>query len=258
MLVRLAFLSCVFALSAVAAPPAALALAIEKLGAQKSYSWEVINSDPGPVRQQFQTRRGKITMIQQNTSPHLRGSVDLNGDMLIVREWADGLRLDTIVTSRGGVVTRTPEGWMTDREILSALAEEQLKASSATPRHVWLRRADRPDLNRPDQELVPLLRSTGEFEVSDDTYVTRGHVRPGASAGGNPEDAGPPVAVDLTINLSHGLIRDYEVKLEATRSVTRARVQVPVSAQKIVILTYLPVSRIDVPAEARAKLKELE
>ena len=238
-----------------AAPPPALSRALEVLREQRSYSCEIINADPGPVRQQFETRRGKITLVQQNTSPHVRGRTDLAGNTLIEREWEDGLQLTTIVTASGAVVTNTPEGWMTSREILSALAEERLKAEQATPRHIWLRRADRPDLNRPDQELIPLLGSAGEFEVTDDTYLTRGRIRPGAAAGGNPEDA---VEVSVTINLANGLIRDYEVRIEATHTLTRARFQVPVSSQRIVILTYLPVAGIDLPAEAQAKLNRLE
>ena len=36
---------------------------------------------------------------------------------------------------------------------------------------------------------------------------------------------------------------------------TRARISVPVTEQRIVILTYVPVNRIDIPIEAREKLK---
>ena len=53
--------------------------------------------------------------------------------------------------------------------------------------------------------------------------------------------------------MSGGIIRDYEVKIEGTRSVSGARIQLPVSDQRIVILTYLPV-KIDIPDEAREKL----
>src|SRR5215207_6540439 len=80
-----------------AAPPAALVSSLEYLRDQKSYSWEVINGDPGPVAQQFQTRRGTVTTVQQSTAPNMKGQVDRNGDMLIQREWSDGLRLDTII-----------------------------------------------------------------------------------------------------------------------------------------------------------------
>ena len=58
----------------------------------------------------------------------------------------------------------------------------------------------------------------------------------------------------VTMNVRNGMIRDYEVKIDATRRATRARIAVPISEQRIVILTYVPVSRIDVPEEARAKL----
>ncbi len=69
-----------------AAPPAALATALEHLRDQKSYSWETINSDPGPVAQQFETKRGTITSVQQSTSPNIKGQLDRNGDILIRRE----------------------------------------------------------------------------------------------------------------------------------------------------------------------------
>jgi hypothetical protein len=238
-----------------AAPPAALASALEYLRDQKSYSWEVINGDPGPVAQQFQTRRGTVTTVQQSTAPNIKGQLDRNGDMLIHREWSDGLRLDTIITTDGTMVTKTPEGWLTDREILTAQAEERLRGQTPTARYLWLRRADRPDIRRPDQELVPFLKSSGEFESLADSYVTKLRSRAGDPTKPNEDDAEPGTNVTVTMNLRGGIIRDYEVKIDATRRATRARISVPVSEQRIVILTYVPVSRIDIPYEAREKLK---
>ena len=80
------------------------------------------------------------------------------------------------------------------------------------------------------------------------------------SRGGDPgkpneTDDEPGSSVTVTMNLRNGVIRDYEVKVEATRRATRARISIPVSDQRIVILTYLPISRIDVPTEAKEKLK---
>ena len=165
--------------AAMAVPPSALASALEYLRDQKSYSWEVINSDPGPVAQQFQTRRGTVTTVQQSTAPNIKGQVDRNGDMLIERQWTDGLRLETIITTDGSMVTKTPEGWLTDREILTAQAEERLRGQAPTQRYLWLRRADRPDIRRPDQELVPFLKSNAEFETLADSYVTKIRSRAG-------------------------------------------------------------------------------
>jgi hypothetical protein len=237
-----------------AAPPAALVAALEALRDQKSYSWEVINADPGPVAQQFETRRGTVTTVQQNTSPNLKGQIDRHGDMLIRREWSDGLRLDTIITAGGAMVTLTPEGWLNDREILTAQAEERLRGQSPTPRFSWLRRADRPDIRRPDQELVPLLKNSGPFEFTGDSYVVHLRSRAGDPARPNEDDAEPATNVTVTMNLRGGVIRDYEIKIEATRRTARTRIAIPVSEQRIVILTYVPISRIDIPAEARAKL----
>jgi hypothetical protein len=254
-LVRCAFLALAFSSTASAAPPAGLASALEYLRDQKSYSWEVINSDPGPVAQQFETRRGTITTVQQSASPGtIKGQIDRNGDMLIRREWADGLRLDSVIAADGAMVTRTPDGWMTDREILTAQAEERLRGQSPTPRFLWLRRADRPDIRRPDQELVPFLKSNGEFESLGDSYVARIRSRSGDPAKPNEEDTEPATTVTVTMNLRGGFIRDYEVKIEGVRRATRARIAVPVSEQRIVIITYVPVSRIDIPSEAREKL----
>lgn len=244
------------ALSA-AAPPPSLASALEYLRDQKSYSWEVINGDPGPVAQQFETRRGTITTVQQSMAPNMKGQVDRNGDMLIKREWADGLRLETVITTDGLMVTNTPEGWLTDREILTAQAEERLRGQAPTTRYLWLRRADRPDIRRPDQELVPFLKSNGEFEALADSYVVRLRSRAGDPAKPNEDDAEPGTNVTVTMNLRGGMIRDYEVKIEGTRRATRARISVPVSEQRIVILTYVPVSKIDIPYEAREKLNAM-
>lgn len=238
-----------------AAPPAALASALEYLRDQKSYSWEAINGDPGPVAQQFETRRGTVTTVQQSMTPNVKGQLDRNGDMLIRREWSDGLRLDTLITADGAMVTNTPEGWLTDREILTAQAEERLRGQAPTQRYLWLRRADRPDIRRPDQELVPFLKSSGEFESLADSYIAKIRSRAGDPSKPNEDETEPATNVTVTMNLRGGVIRDYEVKIEGTRRATRARISVPVSEQRIVILTYVPVGRIDIPHEAREKLK---
>lgn len=251
---RSALVALGLAAGARAAQPAALATAMDYLRDQKSYSWEVINADPGPVAQSYETRRGTVTTVQQNTSPHMKGSVARNGEILLQRDWSDGLRLDTVVTADGAMVTRTPEGWMTNQEILTAQAEERLRSGGVTPRQIWLRRADRPDVRRPDQELVPLLRSPVTFTGSGDSYTARLRLGAGGSGKADEQDSAPSINVAVTINLRDGVIRDYEVKVEGTRSVSRARVQVPVSDQRIVILTYVPVSKIDIPDEAREKL----
>jgi hypothetical protein len=245
------------AMTGVAAPPLALATALEHLRDQKSYSWEVINADPGPVAQRFETRRGTVTTIQQNLSPNIKGSIDRNGDMLIEREWADGLRLVTIITKDGAVVTNTPEGWMNEREILTAQADERVRGGTNSRRAVWLRRADRPDVRRPDQELAPFLNTRSKFEVVGDTYIARGRLRSDGTAATDEDDPQSAVHVTVAMTARGGIIRDYEVKVEATRRVTRARLQVPYSDQRIVIITYLPVRSIDIPEEARAKLDAL-
>ncbi|MBL9186840.1 MAG: hypothetical protein JNK23_05130 [Opitutaceae bacterium] len=238
-----------------ASPPAALVSALEHLRDQKSFRWEVINSDPGPVSHQFETRRGTVTTVVQSNAPNMKGVLDRNGDMLIQREWPDGLRLDSVIAADGTIVTKTPEGWLTDREILTAQAEERMRGQTPTPRFQWLRRADRPDVRRPDLELAPLLKSTHTFESTGDGYVVRIRSRSGDPAKPNDDDSEPATTVTVTMNLRAGVIRDYEVKLEGISRVTRARVPLPVSDQRIVILTYLPVTRIDIPEEAREKLK---
>ena len=254
-IVRLLAVALALSACAHAGPPAALSSALEILRDQKSYSWEVINADPGPVAQQFETRRGTVTSVQQSTAPNMKGQIDRQGDMLIRREWADGLRLDTIITADGAMVTKTPEGWLTDREILTAQAEERLRAQKPSERYLWLSRADRPNIRRPDQELVPFLKSAGEFESTGDGYIARIRSRAGDPAKPNEDDAEPATNVTVTMNLRAGMIRDYEVKIDATRRATRARIAIPVTEQRIVIVTYVPVSRIDIPAEAREKLQ---
>lgn len=252
---RLAFL---FVLSVGAAsaanPPVGLVTALEYLRDQRSYSWEVINSDPGPVAHQLETRRGTFTTVQQNTAPNIKGQVDRQGDMLIVREWADGLRLETIIIADGTMVTNTPEGWLTDREILTAQAEERLRSQTPTPRFQWLRRADRPDIRRPDQELLPLLKSSATFDTTGEGYVAHIRSRAGDPSQPNTDDTEPAVEVRVAMNVRNGMIRDYEVKIEGVRRATRARIAVPISEQRIVVVTYVPVNRIDIPDEARAKL----
>jgi hypothetical protein len=234
-----------------AAPPLALANALERLRDQKSYSWEVINADPGPVAQQYQTRRGAVNTVMQNTAPHISGRIDRNGDMLIVREWSDGLKLETFIAADGAMITLTPEGWMTDKEVLNAIAEEQMLRQGATPRLRWLRQADRPNIRRPDQELVPFLKGSTPIEAVGDTFTARARLRADGSVVSEPDESEASVAITIAMNVSGGVIRDYEVKLEASRP----RLRVPLTDQRIVIITYLPVTRIGIPDEARAKLR---
>ena len=161
-----------------AAPPAALVAALENLRDQKSYSWEVINSDPGPVEQKIETRRGTVTTVQQNTSPNLKGQIDRHGDILIRREWVDGLRLDTIITANGGMVTNTPEGWLSDREILTAQAEERLRGQPDSALRLAAP-ADRPtSVDR--SRLVPFLARP--FEFNGDSYTLKLRSRAGDPA----------------------------------------------------------------------------
>jgi hypothetical protein len=238
-----------------AAVPAALALAIDQLREQKSYSWQVINLDPGPVAQDVKTRRGVVTTVTQSTAPEVKGSVDLNGDMLLVREWADGLRLETFITAKGEMLTKTPEGWLTNQEILTAQAEERMRADTATSRAIWLRRADRPDIRRPDEELLPLLKGSMQFEeVATDTFAARGVIRPGSSSKADEEDAAPAYEITITLRLRGGVIRDYDVSIEGTRRVARSRIAV--SDHRSVVITYVPIARVNVPAEVRDRMKK--
>lgn len=237
-----------------AAPPAPLAAALQHLREQKTYSWETINSDPGPVAQRIETRRGTVTSVQQNLAPNVKGRIDRQGDMLIRREWADGLILETVITASGASATKTPEGWMSDREILTAQSEERIRRGNATPRAVWLRRADRPEVLRPDQELAPLSKLNVPFTASGTSYRTTFRSRAGDLVADDADDSEPATTVDLTLNLRGGAIRDYELKLEGFRRVQRSRLQIPVSEQRIVVLNYLPVSKLDLPPEALEKL----
>ena len=62
------------------------------------------------------------------------------------------------------------------------------------------------------------------------------------------------LVVLFLVALVYGMVRDYEVKLEGTQRTTRARIAIPISEQRIVIITYVPITRIDIPPEAREKL----
>jgi hypothetical protein len=187
-------------------------------------------------------------------APNTKGQIDRNGDTLLRREWSDGLRLDTIITKDGSSVTNTPEGWMTEKEILTAQADENLRGQGATPRYIWLRRADRPDVRRPDQELSPFLKSTGLFQATGSSYTANLRLNSSGDTTAG-EDGEATTNVTVTMNLRGGNIRDYEIKIEGTRRAGRARVAIPISEQRIVIITYVPVGRIDIPPEARDKLQ---
>jgi hypothetical protein len=242
---------CAIGVASRAAIPPALANAVQELRAQKSYSWEVINADPGPVAQSTDTRRGRVTTVQQNLAPHIKGRLATTGDLLLKREWPDGLRLDTVVSATGQVVTLTPEGWLTNQEILTLIAEERISSSEPSGRLAWLRRADRPDMRRPDEELSAAVRAAESFEVSGDTYVARIRIAPNTR-----ERSGlSALAVTLTLNLRSGVVRNYQLTVQGARAVARVGIEIPLSDDRFVILSYLPISKLDVPDEAWAKLK---
>jgi hypothetical protein len=242
------------ALPAQAALPAELAAALRYLKEQPSYSWEFINGDPGVVAQEIQTSRGPITAMKQSLTPHLLGRLVSTGDALFRRDWPDGLQMDTLVTANREMATLTPEGWMADREILEALAEEQTRHDNATPRSIWLKRADRPVLSRPDQELAVFLKGDHEFEISGDAYITTLEVT-AAGAEKSSEDNPPRMTLIYTLHVTDGVIRTYEVKTEYTRVTARARIKVPSSDDRLAIITYLPVTTLGLPEEAWSKLK---
>lgn len=248
-----AVLACVFSpLPAQVLP--ALVAAVEHLRAQRSYSWEVINADPGPVAQTIETRRGAKIAVQQNFAPHVKGALAANGDMLLKRDWADGMVLETFVAADGQTITRTPEGWLTNQDVLTAMAEERINTGAPSVRYLWLRKADRPDIVRPDEELPSIVRAATECEVSGDAYTLRIHFDATAR-----ERAGLG-SLDITaiINVRSGVIRDYQLTVQGSRNLARAGLQLPLSDDRFVILTYLPVRRLDVPDEALAKLRPLK
>lgn len=231
--------------------PPALAAAMQHLREQRSYSWEVINADPGPVAQTIETRRGAKIAVQQNFAPHVKGALAANGDMLLTRDWTDGVVLKTFVTTEGQTITLTPEGWLTNQEVLTAIADERINPGTSSLRSLWLRKADRPDLVRPDEELPAIVQAATECDVSGDTYTVRIHFDASAR-----ERAGlGPLDVTAIINVGSGVIRDYQLTVQGSRTLARAGLQLPLSDDRFVILTYLPVRKLDVPDEALAKLR---
>lgn len=249
-------LAAALALAGRAAPPPPLARALEQLARTTSYSWEMINLDPGPVPLNFETRRGTVKTVLTSATPDMKGSLDMAGDVLLQRQWSDGMKLTTLITKDGNLITETPEGWMTVQEILTAQAEERMKADTPTERYLWLRRADRPDVHRPDEELLPLLKSSVRFEeAGPDTYVARGQLSANASAKSGDEDAGPAYEVTITLHLRGGVIRDYDVLIQGNRRLSpRSRATVPINDHRSVVLTYVPTTRVKVPDEVRERV----
>jgi hypothetical protein len=240
------------AVSAASAPE--LAAAMQNLRDQRSYSWEIINGDPGPVSQSVETARGTIKTVQQNTAPHVRGRLSANGEMLLEFDWPDGLAMQTFVRADGTRVTNTPEGWLSRAEILEAIAAERMRPGGPSSRMQWLQLADAMDTRRPDQELTPLFDNRREFETTGDLFVCHLRIQTGNPAAGEEQAQTVGEAV-VSIHVSDGVLRDYEIKSEVARYVSRARIPIMINGDRIVILTYLSVGRLNVPEEARAKLK---
>lgn len=235
-----------------AALPAELAKAVQFLRDQRSYSWESINADPGPVRQTIDTARGPVTTVQQNLAPHIRGRRAANGEMWFERDWPDGLAMQTFVAADGATVTKTPEGWLSRTEILEAIAQERLLPAGTSKRLEWLPRAEAIETLHPVDELAPFLDPTQVFDEIDGAFTCKLEIQRGSP--GSPEAQSVGNAT-ISIHLAGGLLRDYEIKTEISRRVTRSRISIVSYSDCIVILSYLPVGRLDVPAEARAKLK---
>ena len=238
-----------------AALPPELAAAVQQLRAQHSYSWEIINGDPGPVEQTIHTARGTVQTVQRNPSPHAKGRLSATGEMLIERDWSDGLKTRTLVAADGTMVTETPEGWLSRQEILEAIAEERLRAGGPSARMEWLPRAEAVDTMRPAEELQPFVDGDKTFQVSGDTYVCTLDIQVGNPA--NAADGGTQSVgnATITLHLVGGVLRDYEIVSEISRRAPRPRVSIMNNNDRIVVLSYQSVGRINVPDEARAKLK---
>jgi len=129
-----------------------------------------------------------------------------------------------------------------------------VQSATATRRRIGRRRADRPEVVRPDLELGRFLKFDGPVKNQGESYIISGTVRTGGTAKTDAEDAPPPINVTFTLNLSGGVVRDYEVEIEGSRVTSHTRMQVPFHDHRIVIITYLPVTRINIPDEARDKL----
>ena len=142
---------------------------------------------------------------------------------------------------------------MTGPEVLAALAEERARIVEPSERYLWLRRADRPLLIRPDQDLAPFIKGAGVTEVSGESYIARARVRPDGWVIAADDEQQPSYAVTFTLNVRRGTLRDYEVRIEGAQTFARSGVQLPVNDTRIVILTYVPVSKVDVPDDVRAK-----
>ena len=238
-----------------AALPPELAAAVENLRAQHSYAWEIINGDPGPVEQNIETVRGTVKSVQRNQAPHVKGRVSASGEMLIERDWPDGMSMQTFVAADGAMVTKTPDGWLTQQEILEAIAAERLRPDGASPRAQWLPRAEAVDTQRPAEKLAPFVGPQSDFELSGDAYVNSFRVQTGNPATAGKDDSQSVGSGTLTIHLEGGVLRDFELKSEIAHYLTRARIPVVDNNDLIVILSYIPVGRINVPEEARAKLR---
>lgn len=235
-----------------AALPGDLAKAVQFLRDQRSYSWESINGDPGPVKQTIETARGTVTTVQQNLAPHIRGRRAANGEMWFERDWPDGLAMQTFVAADGSNATKTPEGWLSRTEILEAIAQERLQPAATSKRMEWLPRAEAIETLHPIEELAPFLDPTQVFDEVDGAFSCKLEIQRGSP--GSPEAQSVGNAT-ISIHVTGGIIRDYELKTEISRRVTRSRISIVSYSDCIVILSYLPVGRIDVPEEARAKLK---
>lgn len=254
------FLACALAVPVTrAVQPPDVAAALRNLREQRSYSWEIINGDPGPIAQHYETRRGTVSTVQQNLSPHVKGRLAFNGETLFQRDWPDGLQMDTVMAADGTTVTKTPEGWMTAKEVLDAIADERTRTPQPSDRSVWLRRADRPNLNRPDQELAPFIDGAGTFTRQGDAYTAHLSVHADGSPRTADEDDGlPTLDITITLNVRSGILRDYEVKVEGARNLPRIGIQLPINDDRIVIITNLPVGHLEIPAEAREKLDAIK
>ena len=69
------------------------------------------------------------------------------------------------------------------------------------------------------------------------------------------KSSGLSLAVTLNVTARASAVRDDQPTLQGSRSLARAGVEVPLSDDRFVIFTYLPVRKLDVPDEAWAKVR---
>ncbi len=206
-------------------PAADIAAALAVLRNQHSYAWETTDGNPGPVMApaEFTTPDGVVrgNVKYERTQPHVKGVKRSDGTIVITVEPARDAGTTVILRPNGAAVASTPEGWLSARDVFQKLLNAI--AADGPDRSRWRTVTTALVARTPESELSDLVNEVVSFRADGDEIA--GMLTPDAAGRvyglGDSAFEVDDVSGSIAFQLSHGMIRAYTLRTDATVTLHR-------------------------------------